>query len=96
MTSKPDTSLMARQLLWTLRHTELRLQLLASLPDQTLASLFHSWTTEEKKEASGLLAEVSMQLGHLYGEYVRAIRSKNASKMASMTSLSSGEPWESK
>ena len=96
MSSSVDTSLMVVQLLSTLRHLELRLRLLASLPDQTLASLFLSWTPEQKTEATGLIAELSLQLGHLYGEYCRAIRSANASKMDSTTSHSSGGQSESK
>ena len=87
MSSNESTSVMAGQLLVTLRRLELRLQLLASLPDQKLHSLFLSLTAAEKIEASGLLSEMSAQLGYLYAEYVRAVKSENASKMGSMISL---------
>src|SRR6516165_8772408 len=80
MSSSGDTSTLAPYLLWILKRLELRLRLWASLPEQELHSLFLSLTAAEKIEASGLLSEMSAQLGYLYAEYVRAVKSENASK----------------
>lgn len=86
------TSQAARSLLRTLKRLGRESHALASLPDETLYSLFRSMTRGKRIEAIGELRRMNDVLGRWYVESLRTQPFRNFSRTECTTSRSSGGP----
>ena len=80
MNSSDDLFDLTVSLLSTLRRLEIRLQLLGSLPDQTLRSLYQYMTQEEKDEVIGTMLTARHELGSLCDKFCKIDHSERFSK----------------
>src|SRR5882724_9362150 len=90
MTSPTASSKAADSFLWTLKRLDRELLALGSPLRQTVQSLYHLMTSDQRAEAIGRINRLSHQLGIAYAAFLLMEASPSSSKTASTTSPSSG------